>query len=154
MERNGLRVLVVEDDPYSRRLIVRMLRNVGITEIDEAGDGCTAIELYAKDWPHVVVCDVDMQPMGGIEFFEILLNERQSLGRVAPVIFLTSHAESDIIAQVRRMGAASYLLKPASAAALAKRIDLALASQGDPYSGTPLAWGTRRAAQSNNSRVM
>jgi CheY-like chemotaxis protein len=143
MDHKNLRVLVVEDDPYTRHLTVRMLRNIGITEIAEASDGHMATELYGESWPHVVVCDVTMQPMDGVEFFQLLLNERQSLGQVAPVIFLTSHAESGVIAQLRRMGAAGYLLKPASAAALGKRIDMALASQGDPYAGTPLSWSGR-----------
>jgi two-component system chemotaxis response regulator CheY len=130
---SDVRVLVIDDKPYSRGTTVRLLRAMGIRKIAEAGDGASGLEAYATLWPHVVVCDHEMTPVDGIVFLQTMMAEKKSLARIAPIIFLSSNAKESQVAQARQFGAAGYLLKPVSMRSLQRQIDSALAQNGDVY---------------------
>ncbi len=69
----GLIVLVVEDDDFQRRTVARMLRSMGALEVIEAGDGKQALAvLRGPAWVDLVVCDLDMPEMDGMEFLRHL----------------------------------------------------------------------------------
>ena len=70
---DGLIVLVVEDDDFQRRTVARMLRSMGALEVLEAGDGEQAMGvLRGPAWVDLVVCDLDMPEMDGMEFLRHL----------------------------------------------------------------------------------
>ena len=65
----GLSVLVVEDHAFQRRTAVMLLRNLGVGEVSEAGDGAEALaRLKEIGAPDVILCDIDMPGMDGVEF--------------------------------------------------------------------------------------
>ena len=69
----GLIMLVVEDDDFQRRTVARMLRSMGALEVMEAGDGKAALALLrGPAWVDLVVCDLDMPEMDGMEFLRHL----------------------------------------------------------------------------------
>jgi EAL domain-containing protein (putative c-di-GMP-specific phosphodiesterase class I) len=76
---DGLIVLVVEDDDFQRRTVARMLRSMGALEVLEAGDGEQAMGvLRGPAWVDLVVCDLDMPEMDGMEFLRHLGQARDS----------------------------------------------------------------------------
>lgn len=104
----GARILLVDDEPEIRRLLSRHLQRLGYT-VREAGDGEEAVALAIAEIPDVVITDMAMPRMGGLELLERLRNMDPGL----PVIVLTGHGSfENVIAAMRRGAAFDYLLKP------------------------------------------
>lgn len=102
------RILLVDDEPEIRRLLARHLTRLGHT-VWEAGDGEEAIMLVTQEIPDVVVTDMAMPRLDGLELLERLRDRDPGL----PVIVLTAHGSlENIIAAIRRGAAFDYLLKP------------------------------------------
>lgn len=102
------RILLVDDEPEIRRLPSRHLQRLGYT-VREAGNGEEAAAVATVDIPDVVITDMSMPRMGGLELLETLRNIDPGL----PVIVLTGHGSlENVIAAMRRGAAFDYLLKP------------------------------------------
>lgn len=100
MEISEIRFLVAEDHEFQRRTLVRMLTALGALEVLEAGDGRAALEVFrAPGRPvHIIVCDLDMPEMDGMEF----IRHVGELG--APVsVILSSALDRHLVASVETM---------------------------------------------------
>ena len=86
MSLAGLRVMLVEDHGFQRRLGLRLLGDLGLTDLLEAADGHQALELLRKSEPvpDVILVDLDMPGMDGIEFIGHVAQER--LGKSIAVV--------------------------------------------------------------------
>ena len=82
MTLNGLRILVVEDHGFQRRMALRLLAEVGVETIHEAADGAAALDLLEQlpQPPDVVLVDLDMPGMDGIEFIGHVAQRRLARG--------------------------------------------------------------------------
>lgn len=101
MKPGELNILVVEDDDFQRRMIVNMLRSLGVTAVHAAGDGLQALGMIreAGEPPvNVAVCDLDMPAMDGLEFLRHLGQERPDIA-----IILISALGSKLLASAGRM---------------------------------------------------
>ncbi len=126
-EFSAFAVLVVEDDAFVRRSLVRMLRAMGFIEVKEAGDGEAALKtLKAMPQCGVVLCDIGMKPVGGLQFLERLRKEVTGPMAETPVIFITGSADSETVKRAMGMKAAGYVLKPVMPDKLSQRIAVAL----------------------------
>lgn len=115
-ERAVIEVLVVDDDPKFRAVVVAVLRAAGdMTVVGEAGDGDQAAELALALLPTVVLLDVRMPGTGGIEAARAIKEGVPS----AKVIMLTSSDDEDDLYKALRAGASGYVLKDAAIAELA-----------------------------------
>ena len=124
----NLRVLVVEDNAFVRSLVAKVLYNIGVRDIAQATDGGTGLEQLSAFRPDVVICDIEMAPMGGMDF---LRAARAGIATDTPVIFLTSHSEPEIVLQAKALGADSFLVKPISTGKLKDRLDRVLSRKSD-----------------------
>ena len=116
-----MRVLVVDDEEPARRRLVRMLERLGGVEVvGEAGDGEQALELVRERGPELLLLDIDMPEMDGLELAE--------LPGVPLVIFTTAHAEHAV--RAFEVAAVDYLLKPIARERLAEAIERARARAG------------------------
>lgn len=116
---SGVRVLVVDDHPLVRRGLTSYLSTVdGIEVVGEASDGREAVELTASLEPHVVLMDLSMPGVDGIE----ATGRITAAGSSAKVIALTSFATDDKVFPAIRAGASGYLLKEAEPAEVAEAI--------------------------------
>jgi len=105
-----IRVLVVDDHTIVRNGLVQLLAAAGDLEvIGSAGDGRTAVELSAEHQPDVVLMDLSMPGMSGIEATR-LIGERAP---GAQVLVLTSFVDRDRVVEALDAGAIGYLLKDA-----------------------------------------
>lgn len=114
------KVLVVEDQKFTRLVLVDMLRSQGFTAIAEAEDGADALKLIERIGFDLILLDIEMEPIDGITFLSAFRN--MALAKPPKVIVLTAHSESDIVFKVRQLGVDGFLLKPVQAEALKKRI--------------------------------
>jgi hypothetical protein len=121
----GETVLVVEDEPMVRQLIVRMLQRLGYASL-EAGDGIDALGvLAAADAPvALVVSDLVMPRMNGRELSEQLARLRPGL----PVLFMSGYTDDEMIRRNLLQPGAPFIQKPFAAAAFAARVGSLLPS--------------------------
>lgn len=116
-ETKGLKVLVVEDNTINQRLAVGMLAALGHTGV-VVGDGDKALKCLAKLPFDVVLMDVMMPVMDGMEALAAIRQEELSTGRHLPVIMATAHTEPEERTRFRKAGADGYVAKPLELEAL------------------------------------
>jgi two-component system response regulator HydG len=107
MARAAIRILVVDDEVGVRTVLRDLLKSQSY-EVDLAADGVAALERLAELPPDIVVTDLDMPRMGGMQ----LLKELRDRDRDLPVIVATSAAEVRSAVEAMRAGANDYLTKP------------------------------------------
>lgn len=120
-------VVVAEDDAEIRALVVRKLRSIGI-EVIEASSGLAALALVRTGKPDLVVLDVVLPGLSGIEVCRAI---KSAPGSAAVPVFLMSAAASpEDIRSGLAAGAEEYMVKPFSPRNLAERVGLAVAKGG------------------------
>lgn len=117
------KIVIADDDADIRELVVFKLRHSKHTVIPVA-DGNAAVEACLADPPDLVILDIMMPGMSGLEAAAILRQER-SMDSV-PILMLTARAQESDIEQGFAAGADDYIVKPFSPRELAARVDEAL----------------------------
>src|SRR6201995_2489657 len=74
-DRQPVRYLIVDDSVFARKSLAKMIESYGGQVIGEAGDGCTAITEYARTKPDIVLMDITMPQMEGIEAVDRIVHE-------------------------------------------------------------------------------
>ncbi len=100
-------ILIVDDEQRIRTLLKMMLTGVG-HQVVEADDGRSALDLLAQQPIDVVISDMRMEKMGGLDLLGAIRD--QELG--CPLIFLTAYATLESAIEALRLGAVDYLVKP------------------------------------------
>jgi signal transduction histidine kinase/CheY-like chemotaxis protein/ligand-binding sensor domain-containing protein/HPt (histidine-containing phosphotransfer) domain-containing protein len=107
----GLRVLLAEDNPVNQRVAVHTLQRLG-HRVRVAGDGRQALAALAEEAFDLVLMDVQMPEMDGLEATAILREQERDTGRRVPVIALTAHAMKGDRERCLQAGMDGYLSKP------------------------------------------
>lgn len=105
------RVLLVDDDDKNLRLLRMRFASEGF-EVQEALSGQAALELEESFAPQVVLMDLKMPTMSGLDVLKVL-RER---GRDVPVVIMTAHGSESVAVEAFKGGAADYLIKPIDSA--------------------------------------
>ncbi|MCX6121283.1 MAG: response regulator [Ignavibacteriales bacterium] len=121
-----LRVLVVDDQESIRELLRRQLEKIGHTVVGKASNGMQAIELTRSLEPDIVLMDIEMPKMDGLEATKIILDKYPR-----PVVLLTSHEDPEMVRRASQAGAGAYLLKPPSAEEIERTMIIAAARFAD-----------------------
>ncbi len=124
-----LKVLVAEDNTINQRLAVGLLHSLGHTGV-VVGDGEKALRCLAKLKFDVVLMDVMMPNVDGLQALAALRAQEQSQGGHLPVIMATSHAEPGDKSRFKRAGADGYLAKPIDVAQLQAELARVLPGRG------------------------
>lgn len=104
----AIRVAIVDDHNLFRKAIMKLMNGFSrIGEISEAGNGKEFIELHRDKWPDVVLLDLEMPKMNGVETCEYLLANCPDL----KIIILTQHDSERYMVHMIEMGVHSFLLK-------------------------------------------
>jgi two-component system chemotaxis response regulator CheY len=105
-----MQIMIVDDSATMRRQIGLVLRGAGF-DVVEAGDGIEAkAKLEAAPPPKLIVCDVTMPRMSGIELLEAMHADDRL--RTVPIVMLTTEAHADLIRRAKTLGAKGWLVKP------------------------------------------
>ncbi len=122
MSDNPLRIVIADDEPIIRLDLKKMLQDCGYDVVGEAGDGAKAIEVVRNLRPDVVILDIKMPEMDGIDAAKIITDEK-----LAPVLLLTAYSQLDLVNRAKEAGVYSYLVKPFKQADLMPQIEIAVA---------------------------
>ncbi len=117
-----IKVLIVDDEHYTRKVIRTLLLASGCTKIYEAGDGAIGLEMIRSVAPDVVLVDWEMPGIDGAEFVRQVRSPKTFPYPAVPIIMLTGHGERSRVLEAVRLGVHEFLLKPVSRGALQARI--------------------------------
>jgi CheY-like chemotaxis protein len=118
----NLRALIVEDNAHMRSLLRALLNSIGVKDIAEASHGQTAIELLRERKSDLVLSDLAMKPMDGLEFTRYVRNHEHSPNPFVPIIMISGHTEKYRVEAARDAGVTEFLAKPITAHTLFSRI--------------------------------
>lgn len=103
------RILVIEDEAAIRRVLIKILSEENDSyRVEEAEDGLVGIEMIKKDDYDLVLCDIKMPKMDGIEVLEAVAKIKPEL----PFVMISGHGDLDTAVQSMRLGAFDYISKP------------------------------------------
>ena len=107
-DRRPVRYLIVDDSVFARKNLARMVESYGGQVAGEAGDGCTAITEYERIQPDIVLMDITMPQMEGIEAAERIVRQNPA----ARVIMVSSVGYQENIVAALQKGARHFVQKP------------------------------------------
>ena len=122
LHKENIRVLIVEDDFMVSAMIRGRIEDIGYTVLGEAQDGVQAIELVQSLHPDVVLMDIEMPNMNGIEATQHISEHDPT-----PIVILSAFESPKLVKKASEVGAAAYLVKPPNAREIERGITIALA---------------------------
>jgi two-component system, chemotaxis family, chemotaxis protein CheY len=117
-----LKILLVDDNHHMRVLLTEILRAIGVRDVFEATDGAEALKLLRTNQIDIIMTDLAMQPLDGIDFVRLLRNSADSPNPMAPVIMITGHSTHRRVQEARDVGVNEFLSKPVTARGVLSRI--------------------------------
>jgi CheY-like chemotaxis protein len=126
MDIKRARIFVVEDEKVMQTFIMGSLRRIGILDLFAYEDGAAALAEVGKHKPDLILTDVHMKPLGGIEFVRQLRSGSNNQLSNTKVIFLSADSSPATVGEALPLGVAGYLVKPPNLEALANKIEKAL----------------------------
>ena len=117
-----LKILLVDDNHHMRLLLTEILRAIGVREVYEAANGAEALQLLRNNPIDIVITDLAMQPLDGIDLVRRLRNANESPNPMVPVIMVTGHSTLRRVAEARDVGVTEFLSKPVTARGVIERI--------------------------------
>lgn len=122
MNYSLLKILIVDDNQHMRVLLAEILRAIGVNHIFEANDGAEGLQMMRAHAIDIVMTDLTMQPLDGIDFVRLLRNSPDSPNQMIPVIMVTGHSTLKRVAEARDAGVTEILTKPLTARGVIDRI--------------------------------
>jgi two-component system, sensor histidine kinase and response regulator len=126
MDKSKIKVLIAEDDFLIAEEISRSLKNAGYILSGIATNGKKAVELTNSLRPDVILMDIKMPKMDGLEASRIIMEQCPT-----PVVIVTAHESQDLVEKASEAGIATYLTKPPKPDEIERAITIALARHKD-----------------------
>jgi two-component system, chemotaxis family, chemotaxis protein CheY len=104
------KILIVDDSPTIRRMVAASLRNLNDVVFDEASNGLEAIEMLARERVSLMILDLNMPDMHGLEVLQFVQAHEQHRGM--PIIVLTTKYDAETRKAALDSGASRFLTKP------------------------------------------
>jgi response regulator NasT len=117
-----IRIVIADDESIIRMDLKALLEEMGFSVVGEAADGQKALELTRSLKPDVVVMDIKMPVMDGLDAAKIISEEK-----IAPVVLLTAYGQKDLVERAKGAGVFAYLVKPFQESDLMPAIEIAIA---------------------------
>ncbi len=124
--QNSIKVVVAEDDFLVRKMIIKAIESIGLEIVGLAANGAEAIEMVTSLKPDVVLMDIQMPSVDGLE-----ATRQIQKSCPVPVVILTAHETQDLVTKASEVGAGAYLVKPPSAQDIERSITIAMARHED-----------------------
>ncbi|MEO2267626.1 response regulator [Pseudoalteromonas sp. YIC-656] len=116
-----MKILVVDDMPLMRHVMINMLRKLGYRDVVEATDGSQALKLLQSTKFDLVLTDLNMPKISGKDLF-MTIRSNKEWGYI-PVIVVTCEDQKDIVTELIRANVDGFIVKPFNLATLKKQID-------------------------------
>lgn len=118
----SVEVLIVDDNPFIRKLVRNLLVTFGVKSIAEAPDGLAGLEYIRLHAPDIVILDWEMPMVNGAEFLRIVRSPATFPVPDVPIIMLTAHLERWRVLEATKLGVNEFVAKPVSGKVLLERI--------------------------------
>lgn len=116
-----IRIVIADDESIIRLDLKTLLEEMGHIVVGEAADGQKALELTRALKPDVVLMDIKMPVMDGLDAAKIISEEK-----ISPVVLLTAYSQKDLIERAKEAGVFGYLVKPFQESDLIPAIEIAI----------------------------
>jgi len=116
-----LKIVIADDEPIIRLDLKKTLENMGHQVVGEAGDGARAVEIARQLKPDVVILDIKMPELDGIDAAKIITTEG-----ISPVLLLTAYSQKDLVDRAKDAGVFAYMVKPFKESDLLPAIEIAI----------------------------
>ncbi len=117
----SLRIVIADDEPIIRLDLRKTLENMGHQVVGESGDGAKAVDAARELKPDIVILDIKMPEMDGIDAAKIITTEG-----ISPVLLLTAYSQKDLVDRAKDAGVFAYLVKPFKEADLLPAMEIAI----------------------------
>jgi len=117
-----MKVLIVEDNLHMRALLRGLLSTIGVREILEASNGSVALDLLQGRKCDLILSDLAMKPIDGLDFTREVRSSRHSANPFVPIIMISGHTERSHVQAARDAGVTEFVAKPITAKSLFARI--------------------------------
>jgi two-component system, chemotaxis family, chemotaxis protein CheY len=109
---DGIRALIVDDSSVMRKIVERSLRQAGIelSKVFEAGNGAEGLAVLTENRVDLILCDINMPIMDGLEFVKALSGVENAKG--TPLVMITTEGSEAHVVQALSLGARGYIRKP------------------------------------------
>lgn len=120
----NIKILVVDDNPFMRTIVRRVLGQFNVAEIREAKDGADAMDaLTLGDFKSdIIIADWMMEPINGIDLTRWIRTGDDTPDPYMPIIMMSAHSERARVTEARDAGVNEFLVKPLSAKSIMKRV--------------------------------
>ena len=126
MITNRTQILIVDDDYSTRRLMERYIRNNWMCQVSQAADGSEALKQMLRELPDLVILDLVMPFMTGIQVLETMRKTTRLAG--IPVLACTSVDDNAVVKKIIEYGLVDYLIKPVQEALMVEKVNKVFAS--------------------------
>eukprot|EP01012_Entosiphon_sulcatum_P009793 TRINITY_DN15616_c0_g3_i1.p2 TRINITY_DN15616_c0_g3~~TRINITY_DN15616_c0_g3_i1.p2 ORF type:complete len:136 (+),score=38.90 TRINITY_DN15616_c0_g3_i1:57-464(+) len=120
IKEKPMKILVVDDFPSMRRILRNLLNKIGITDIDEAGDGAEAFAKLQTSKFDLVISDWNMEPITGLDLLRRVRSDA-AIGTL-PFIMVTAESKTENVIEAKKAGVNNYIVKPFTADVLKAKI--------------------------------
>ncbi|HJZ46637.1 MAG TPA: response regulator [Roseiflexaceae bacterium] len=117
-----LRLIIADDESLIRMNLKETLVGLGYLVVGEAGDGVSVVNLARELRPDLVIMDIKMPKLDGIQAAKMLTEDK-----IAPVLLLTAYSDRELVDRAREAGVVNYIVKPFRDAELLPAIEIAMA---------------------------
>jgi AmiR/NasT family two-component response regulator len=124
--QQDVRVLIAEDDYLNCEMIRGLLEEIWYTVVGEAADGLEAVEMTQSLQPDVVLMDIKMPDIDGLEATRLIFERCPT-----PVVVLTAYEAQELVEEASAVGVGAYLVKPPNAREMERAITIAIARFDD-----------------------
>lgn len=121
------KIVIADDEPITRMDIREMLEEAGYVVVGEASDGFDAIEVCKKHLPNIVIMDIKMPLLDGINASKIIIQE----GLADGIILLSAYSDTNFVEKAKGAGVIGYLVKPLDNKSLIPAIEVAMSKSNE-----------------------
>ena len=126
---SGTNVLVVDDDAFTRKIVLRVFRDLGYTNVVAADGAASAIGLLEAKTFDLIVTDVNMPKMNGLELVRRIRTGKTAAKRETRIVILTSFSQTEVLASVLALDINGFLVKPIVPAVVEAKLTQALSER-------------------------
>ncbi|MDA0786258.1 MAG: response regulator [Proteobacteria bacterium] len=117
-----LTVMIVDDNDHMRRLLRSILEALSVSQVREARNGVTALNDSKLLIPDVIITDMMMEPVNGLEFTRMLRDDLTHPATRVPVLMITGYSEKQHVEAARDAGVTEFLAKPVTVKGVGARL--------------------------------
>lgn len=134
----SIKILVVEDDAFMRKIVLQVLRDIGYTNIAEAGSAESAIGLLGTNTFDLIITDINMPDMNGLQLVQRIRTGKTAAKIGTRIVVLTSYSQTEVLASALALDINGFLVKPIIPAVVEAKLIQAMSESMHIHS--PLAY--------------